>query len=94
MIYNDFNGMKLSALGMGNMRLPVCSSDLGSDMPEDMTIPVLLCGKHFPAGKDLGVISIKDIAPTIVTLLDAPPAPEWEGKSLVERGECYGATCG
>ena len=23
MIYNDFNGMKLSALGMGNMRLPV-----------------------------------------------------------------------
>ena len=59
-----------------------------------MTIPVLLCGKHFPAGKDLGVISIKDIAPTIVTLLDAPPAPEWEGKSLVERGECYGATCG
>ena len=23
MIYNDFNGIKLSALGMGNMRLPV-----------------------------------------------------------------------
>lgn len=23
MIYNDFNGKKLSALGMGNMRLPV-----------------------------------------------------------------------
>ena len=65
----------------------------GSDMPEDMTIPVLICGKQFPAGKDLGEISIKDIAPTIVTLLDAQPAPEWEGKSLVERGECYGATC-
>ena len=23
MIYNDFQGLKLSALGMGNMRLPV-----------------------------------------------------------------------
>ena len=23
MIYNDFNGIKLSALGMGNMRLPI-----------------------------------------------------------------------
>lgn len=27
MIYNDFNGMKLSALGMGNMRLPVVNGD-------------------------------------------------------------------
>ena len=27
MIYNDFNGVKLSALGMGNMRLPVLDGD-------------------------------------------------------------------
>lgn len=27
MIYNDFNGIKLSALGMGNMRLPVLNGD-------------------------------------------------------------------
>ncbi len=27
MIYNDFQGMKLSALGMGNMRLPVLDGD-------------------------------------------------------------------
>ncbi|MDO4341026.1 MAG: aldo/keto reductase [Eubacteriales bacterium] len=27
MIYNDFQGMKLSALGMGNMRLPVLEGD-------------------------------------------------------------------
>ena len=27
MIYNDFNGIKLSALGMGNMRLPVVDGD-------------------------------------------------------------------
>ena len=29
MIYNDFQGLKLSALGMGNMRLPVIDSDEG-----------------------------------------------------------------
>ena len=27
MIYNDFNGIKLSALGMGNMRLPVLNGN-------------------------------------------------------------------
>ena len=27
MIYNDFKGLKLSALGMGNMRLPVLAGD-------------------------------------------------------------------
>ena len=27
MIYNDFQGKKLSALGMGNMRLPVLNGD-------------------------------------------------------------------
>ena len=27
MIYNDFQGMKLSALGMGNMRLPVVNGN-------------------------------------------------------------------
>ena len=27
MIYNEFQGLKLSALGMGNMRLPVIDGD-------------------------------------------------------------------
>ena len=27
MIYRDFNGLKLSALGMGTMRLPVVNGD-------------------------------------------------------------------
>lgn len=27
MLYNEFKGLKLSALGMGNMRLPVCDGD-------------------------------------------------------------------
>lgn len=31
MIYNEFQGLKLSALGMGNMRLPVIDGDDNSD---------------------------------------------------------------
>jgi len=65
----------------------------GTDMPEDTTIPVILCGKSFPAGKELTDVSIKDIAPTIAAMLDTPAADEWEGKSLLLNGECYGATC-
>jgi hypothetical protein len=41
----------------------------------------------------LGEISIKDIAPTVAALLDTPCADEWEGRSLLPEGECYGATC-
>ena len=56
----------------------------GTDMPEDMTIPVIVQGKDFTAGEKLENVSIKDIAPTIVHLLGANPAPEWEGKILVQ----------
>lgn len=60
----------------------------GKTFPEDMTIPVILCGDPFPAGSDLGDnVSIKDIAPTIADLLDVTPAPEWEGKSLVPHAD-------
>ena len=56
----------------------------GSDMPEDMTIPILFCGKPFEKGKELeGDVSIKDVAVTIAKLLDVPPAKEWEGKALI-----------
>lgn len=65
----------------------------GTDMPEDMTIPVILCGKHFAAGRELADVNIKDIAPTVAAILDTPTADEWEGRSLLAAGECYGATC-
>ena len=55
----------------------------GADIPEDMTIPIFFRGAPFAAGKDLGAISIKDIAPTIAKLLDVAPAREWEGHAVI-----------
>lgn len=55
----------------------------GSNLPEDMTIPVLFCGPRFEAGTKAEKVSIKDIAVTIAALLEVPKVKEWEGKSLV-----------
>ncbi|MGN0778747.1 MAG: alkaline phosphatase family protein [Aristaeellaceae bacterium] len=55
----------------------------GSDMPEDMTIPVCLWGPAFTPGQILEDVSIKDIAPTIAALLGIPPVRGWEGRSLL-----------
>ncbi|MBQ2709155.1 MAG: alkaline phosphatase family protein [Clostridia bacterium] len=53
----------------------------GTDMPEDMTIPVVFYGKAFEAGKVLDGVSIKDISVTIAKLLEITPPREWEGKA-------------
>lgn len=55
----------------------------GSDMPEDMIIPVIIRGKDFEKGKELADVSILDLAPTVAKLLDTRSDPEWEGKSLI-----------
>lgn len=55
----------------------------GTTMPEDMTIPITFFGKSFEAGRELDACSIKDIAPTVTTLLGIEPADEWEGKSVI-----------
>ena len=57
----------------------------GTEMPEDMTIPMIFHGSEFEKGKDLGQISILDIAPTIADILNVPKAVEWEGKSLINN---------
>ncbi len=54
----------------------------GTNMPEDMTIPLLCCGPTFPCGSTLKGASIKDVAVTVAALLEVPPAREWEGKCL------------
>lgn len=57
----------------------------GTDLPEDMTIPLIMTGKAFPAGKEIehADINIMDIAPTVVSLLGILPDEHWEGKSLL-----------
>ena len=54
----------------------------GTEMPEDMTIPVFIKGKDFTPGAELQNVSILDLAPTITKLLDVPSNEEWEGKPL------------
>ncbi len=55
----------------------------GEEIPEDMTIPFFIIGKDFEAGSELQNVNLKDIAPTITTLLGIEPDEEWEGKSLL-----------
>lgn len=55
----------------------------GSDIPEDMTIPIVCCGPAFEQRKEVRGLSIKDVAVTIAKLLEVPPAKEWEGKSII-----------
>lgn len=57
--------------------------DHGTEMPEDMTIPILFCGEPFEAGKELASVSIKDIAPTIAQVIGFPVPKEWEGRSVI-----------
>ena len=57
----------------------------GSELPEDMTIPMFFIGPNFEPGKKLSGIGLLDIAPTISQILGVPGAREWEGRYLVEK---------
>lgn len=54
----------------------------GTDMPEDMTIPLFFCGKDFTPGEIHKELSLLDIAPTIVKILGILPDDAWEGTSV------------
>ncbi len=57
----------------------------GSDMPEDMTVPLILSGPGIKQGYAMqNAVSILDVAPTITHLLNLPTPPEWEGRLLQE----------
>ena len=56
----------------------------GTDLPEDMTIPMFFFGKGFEPGKQLSGVSILDLAPTIADIMGVPAAEEWEGRSLIK----------
>ena len=55
----------------------------GTELPEDMTIPLIILGKDFAPGEAFEGANIKDIAPTVAKLLGVEPDEEWEGKSLI-----------
>lgn len=55
----------------------------GTDMPEDMTIPMFFFGDDFEKGKELHGLTILDIAPTVAKTMGIPSAPEWEGKAII-----------
>ncbi len=54
----------------------------GTDLPEDMTIPLIIRGKGFVPGSEIPEANIRDIPPTVATLLGVGPDRDWEGKSL------------
>lgn len=55
----------------------------GVNIPEDMTIPIIIKGDGFTEGKLLNDVNIIDIAPTITAILGVAPDPEWEGNILL-----------
>lgn len=57
----------------------------GTDMPEDMTIPMFFLGEEFTPGLKIEHRSILDITPTIADIMGVSHAPEWEGSSLITQ---------
>ena len=57
----------------------------GTDAPEDMTIPWIVCGPGIRAGRALQTpVSLLDTAPTLARLLGVKPEAQWEGKVIDE----------
>ena len=54
----------------------------GSDMPEDMTIPLFVYDRASEGG-ELADANIMDIAPTITALAGVSPDRDWEGRDLL-----------
>ena len=59
----------------------------GTELSEDMTIPMFFVGPDFVPGKKLSGIGLLDIAPTIADIMGIPVPSEWEGKSVVKKME-------
>ena len=53
----------------------------GTDMKEDMTIPLFAYRKN-RKGREIPGAGLMDIAPTAAALLGIAPDPEWEGKEI------------
>ena len=57
----------------------------GSNLKEDITIPIICYGPGIPAGMSMREDAyITDLAPTITHLFGIPAAKEWVGRSLLD----------
>ena len=54
----------------------------GSTLPEDMTVPLFIIGDKFAGGKDLGPLSILDVAPSVLDHLGVSAPEYWQGKII------------
>lgn len=54
----------------------------GTDLPEDMTIPMFFIGPAFEPAHQLDNIGILDIAPTIAKIMGVQSDRDWEGKPV------------
>ena len=59
----------------------------GTQLPEDMTIPMFFIGPDFEPGKQLDGVSLLELAPTVAALMGVPAAREWEGNSIVKSAD-------
>jgi bisphosphoglycerate-independent phosphoglycerate mutase (AlkP superfamily) len=57
----------------------------GTEMPEDMTIPIAFYGPQWEKGKALEQIRLLDIAPTIVDMMGCEAPADWDGVSLLKK---------
>lgn len=57
----------------------------GTELPEDMTIPLFFYGENFTPGEIIDEASLLDIAPTITAILGLESDAAWEGKPLLNR---------
>ncbi len=57
----------------------------GSDLDEDMIVPLFIYGSDFVPGENLNNVSLLDIAPTIAAVMGIAQDPDWEGRSLINK---------
>lgn len=56
----------------------------GTDLPEDMTIPLILAGPGVGRNQvQDDAVSLQDVAPTILTLMGLPVPEQWRGEPIV-----------
>ena len=55
----------------------------GTELDEDMVIPVICRGPRFVPGAFEKEVSILDLAPTVTDLLGIMPSEDWDGKSVL-----------